>query len=124
MELVTALKEGAAISDARVEVEVEEGDEGGMSILERPRKAIRAQAPRPTSSSTTTGSFLSRLSHATMEAVASLSDLPPFEPLKEFFEYLEIEYGGIRRDRMRHIQDFQREKGDTVHYVFSISTVC
>ena len=48
-----------------------------------------------------------------MEALASLGDPPPFEPLKEFFEYLETKYGGIRRDRMRHIQDFQREKEDT-----------
>ena len=103
MELVTALKEGAAIPNVQVEDEVEEGDEGGTSNLERPRKAIRARAPRPTSSSTTMGSFLSRLSYATMEAVASLGDPPPFEPLKEFFEYLETEYGGIRRDRMRHI---------------------
>ena len=42
MELVTTLKEGAAIPDAPVEVEVKEGDEGGNSILERPKKAIRA----------------------------------------------------------------------------------
>ena len=42
MELVIALKEGAAIPDAGVEVEVKEGDERGTSILERPRKAIRA----------------------------------------------------------------------------------
>ena len=61
----------------------------------------------------------SRLSYATMEAVASLGDPPPFEPLKEFFEYLETEYGGIRRDRMRHIQDFQREKGDTPRIMYA-----
>ena len=46
--------------------------------------------------------------------MASLGDPPSFEPLKEFFDYLEVEYGGIRRDRMRHIQDFHREKGDTL----------
>ena len=50
-----------------------------------------------------------------MEAVASLGDPPPFEPLKEFFEYLETEYGGIRRDRM----DFQREKGNTPRIMYA-----
>ena len=103
MELVTALKEGITVPNARVEVEVEEGDEGGTSILERPKKAICARAPRPTSSSTTTGSILSCLSHTTMRAMASLGDPPPFESLKEFFEYLETKYGGIRHDRMLHI---------------------
>ena len=113
VELVTALKEGATIPEARGNVE--EGDEAGTSILERPRRETRA---RPTGSSTT-GSFLSRLSHATMEAVATLGDPPPFEPLREFFDYLEVEYGGIRRDRMRHIQDFQREKGDTPRIMYA-----
>ena len=54
-----------------------------------------------------------------MEAVASLGDPPPFEHLKEFFEYLETEYGSIRRDRMCHIQDFQREKGDTPRIMYA-----
>ena len=27
--------------------------------------------------------------------MASLGDPPPFEPLKEFFDYLEVEYGGV-----------------------------
>ena len=103
----------AAIPDARGEVAAESNsdDDQGASTVRVSRKG---KASKPTGSSTTTGSFLSRLSQATMEAVASLGGPPPFEPLKEFFDYLEVEYGGIRRDRMRHIQDFQREKGDTL----------
>ena len=54
-----------------------------------------------------------------MEVVPSLGDPPPFEPPKEFFDYLEVEYGGIRRDCMRHIQDFQREKGDTPRIMYA-----
>ena len=110
MELITALKEGAAIPDARGEVvtEIDPDDDEEASTV---RVSRRERATRPAGSSTTTWSFLSRLSQATKEAVASLGDPPPFEPLKEFFDYLEVEYGGIRRDRMRHIQDFQREKG-------------
>ena len=112
VELVTALKEGAAIPEARGNVE--EGDEAGTSILERPRRETRA---RPTDSSTT-GSFLSRLSHATMEAVATLGDPPPFEPLREFFDYLEVEYGGIRRDLPKG------EGRYTSHHVCAIGTFC
>ena len=102
MELITALKEGAAISDARGEVvtEVDPDDDEEASIVWVLR---RGRVARPTGSSTTTGSFLSRLSQTTREAAASLGDPPPFEPLKEFFDYLEVDYGGIRRDRMRHI---------------------
>ena len=33
--------------------------------------------------------------------------------------YLEEAYGGIRRDRMSHIRDFQREKGDTPHIMYA-----
>ena len=105
MELIIALKEKAAIPDARREVvtEVDPDDDEEASTVWVLR---RGRAARPAGSSTTTGLFLSRLSQATREAVASLGDPPPFEPLKEFFDYLEVEYGGIRRDRMRHIQDF------------------
>ena len=109
VELITALKEGAAIPDAQGEVSTESNsnDEEASTVW----VSRKGRAPRPAGSSTTTGSFLSRLSQATREAVASLGDLPPFEPLKKFFDYLEVEYGGIRRDRLRHLQDFQREKG-------------
>ena len=117
-ELITALKEGAAIPDARGEVAIESNsdDDEEASIVWVSR---REKAPKPASSSMTTRSFLSRLSQATREAVASLGDPPPFEPLKEFFDYLEVEYGCIRWDRMRHIQDFQREKGDTPRIMYA-----
>ena len=38
--------------------------------------------------------------------MASLGQPPAFEPLREFFAYLEDAYGGIGRDRMSHIRDF------------------
>ena len=118
MELITVLKEGATIPDARGEVvtEVDPDDDEESSIV---RVSRRERAARPAGSSTTTGSFLLRLSQATREAVALLGDPPPFEPLKEFFDYLEVEYGGIRGDRMHHIQDFQREKGDTPRIMYT-----
>ena len=118
VELITAFKEGAAIPDARGKVVVElnsSNDEEASTI----GVSGRGRAPRPAGSSTTVGSFFSRLSQATREDVASLGEPPPFEPLKEFFDYLEVEYGGIRRDRMRHIQDFQREKGDTPRIIYA-----
>ena len=106
-----------AIPDARGEVvtEIDPDDDEEASTV---RVSRRERAARPTGSSMTTWSFLSRLSQATKEAVASFGDPPPFEPLKEFFDYLEVEYGGIRRDRMHHIQDFQREKGDTLRIMY------
>ena len=118
VELITTLKEGAAISDARGEVvtEVDPDDDEEASTV---RVSRRGRAARPAGSSMTTGSFLSQLSQATREAVASLGDPPPFEPLKEFFDYLEVEHGGIRRDRMRHTQDFQREKGNTPCIIYA-----
>ena len=61
VELITALKEGAAIPDARGEVAAESNsdDDQGASTVRVSRKG---KAPKPTGSSTTTGSFLSRLS--------------------------------------------------------------
>ena len=37
---------------------------------------------------------------------------PMFDLLKIFFEYLMMEFGGIRNDRMHRIQDFNKEVGD------------
>ena len=124
VELIIALKEGAAIPDAQGEVvtEVHPDDDEEASIV---RASRRERSARPAGSSTTTGSFLSRLSQATREVVASLGDPPPFEPLKEFFDYLKVEYGGIKWDRMRHIQDFQEGEGRyTSHHVCANGTVC
>ena len=41
-----------------------------------------------------------------------------FDPLKIFFDYLEVEFGGIQRDRMRHIQDFKNDVGDTPRIMY------
>ena len=54
-----------------------------------------------------------------LEAVASLGQPLAFEPLKNFFAYLEEAYGGIRRDRMNLIRDFQWEKGDTPNIMYA-----
>ena len=40
-------------------------------------------------------------------------------PSKSSFDYLEMEYGGIRRDRMRHIPDFQMGKGNTPRIMYA-----
>ena len=79
MELITAFKEGVAIPDAQGEVVAESNsndDEEASTIW----VSRREKAPKAVGSSTTTGSFLLRLSHATREAVASLGDPPPFIP--------------------------------------------
>jgi len=46
---------------------------------------------------------------------------PPsqLDPLQLFFEHLEMEFGGIRRDRMCHIQNFKKETGDTPHIMYA-----
>ena len=65
------------------------------------------------------GSFISRLSRASTEAIATIGPPPQFDPLRLFFEHLEVEFGGIRRDRMRHIQDFKKEVGDTPRIMYA-----
>ena len=121
MELVTALKEGAAVPSLREEIEMvlcpDPGDDDEVET-----SAPRARRGRATSQSRIgsvgmNGSFIARLSRANLEDVASLGQPPAFEPLKEFFAYLEA-YGGIRRDCMSHIRDFQREKGDTPRIMY------
>ena len=123
MELVTALKEGAAVPSLWEEIEMAlrpnlgDGDEAETSTP-------RAQRGRVTSQSWirsvgTSRSSISRLSRANLEAMASLRQPLAFEMLKEFFGYLEEVYGGIRRDRMSHIRDFQREKGDTLRIMYA-----
>ena len=129
VELVTALKEGAAVPSLREEIQMAlrpdpRGDDEVETSAPRARRG-RATSESGIGSVGTNGSFISRLSQANLEAVASLGQPPAFEPLKEFFGYLEETYGGIRRDRMSHIRDFQREKGrHPPHYVCSTGTVC
>ena len=99
VELVTALKEGAAVPSLQEEIEMalcpDPGDDD-----EAETSALRARQGRATSQSGIgsmgmSGSFISRLFRANLEAVASLRQLPAFEPLREFFAYLEEAYGGI-----------------------------
>ena len=88
-ELVTALKEGAAVPSLREEIEMalrlDPGDDD-----EAETSAPRARRGQVTSQSGigsvgTNGSFISRLSRANLEAVASLGQPLAFEPLKEVF---------------------------------------
>ncbi len=125
VELVTALKEGAAISAANVagsgDGDGDGGNEGEVesSGQDAPR-AVRFRA-RSTQSATsgTAVTFMSRLSRASTEAIATIGPPPHFDPLRLFFEHLEEEFGGIRRDRLRHIQDFKKEAGDTPRIMYA-----
>jgi hypothetical protein len=56
---------------------------------------------------------LFRYVQATQTALASLGIPPVFEPLQAFELHIQEEYGGFRRDQMKRIQNFQREKDDT-----------
>lgn len=47
--------------------------------------------------------FISRLSKASTKAIATIGPPPLFNPLVLFFQHLEVEFGGIIRDCMRHI---------------------
>ena len=129
VKLNTALKKGAAIPMARAtegdedddeeEAESPEGD--GSQVV---RLAPKAKAHRlgKTTKSSTLGAivrFISRLSRASTEAIAIIGPPPMFDPLKIFFDYLELEFGGIRRDRMRHIQDFKKKVGDIPRIMYT-----
>lgn len=45
-------------------------------------------------------------------AIDALGTPPHLDLLHEIFQYLELEYGGIRRDRIQKIQDFRKENDD------------
>ena len=59
------------------------------------------------------------MSQASREAVAELGPPPEFNPLEEFFKHLEVEFRGIRRDRMQSIQEYKQEKGDTPRIMYA-----
>ena len=61
----------------------------------------------------TTITFISRLFRASIKATATIGPPSIFDLLVLFFQHLEVEYGSIRRDRMRHIQDFNKEARHT-----------
>jgi hypothetical protein len=123
VELVTALKEGAAIPAARaMDDDEEQGDSTGGDAARAARlfaKAAKAGKAAESATSGTVGTFISRLSRASTEAIATIGPPPQFDPLTLFFEHLEEEFGGIRRDRMRHIQDFKKEVGDTPRIMYA-----
>jgi len=106
MELVTALKKGAAFSATQASKTGDEGEEKGE---EATSGLDAARATRLRSKSTTSSAdgaistFISRLSRASTEAIATMGPPPQFDPLQLFFEYLEIEFGGIRHDCMHQI---------------------
>ena len=115
MELVTALKEGAAIPAARAlddddddDNEVSVGGDGARTarLLAAATRTQRAGKAAESATSGTTVTFISRLSRASTEAIATIGPPPIFDPLVLFFQHLEVEFGGVRRYRRRHIQDF------------------
>lgn len=53
------------------------------------------------------------LFRAFIEVMNTSSPPSMFDQLKIFFEYLDMEFGGIRHDRMHCIQDFKEDVGDT-----------
>ena len=130
VELVTALKEGAAVPLARAVDEDEEDDDDeefstaadaarAARLLSQAARARKTARAAESATSGTSVSFISRLSRASNEAIATIGPPPHFDPLKLFFEHLEVEFGGIRRDRMRHIQDFKKEVGDTPRIMYA-----
>ena len=126
VELVTALKEGAAIPAARALDDDDNDDNEEVSTSADAARTARLQAAaararraRESAASGTTVTFISRLSRASTEAIATIGPPPYFDPLVLFFEHLEVEFGGIRRDRMRHIQDFKKEVGDTPRIMYA-----
>lgn len=48
-----------------------------------------------------------------------MGPLPQFDPPQLFFEHLETKFGGIRRNRMCHIQDFKKETGYTPRIIYA-----
>ena len=128
VKLNTALKKGAAIPMARAtegdedddEEEAESPEGGGSQVV---RLAAKAKAHRlgKTTKSSTLGAivrFISRLSRASTEAIATIGPPPMFDPVNIFFDYLEVEFGGIQRDPMRHTQDFKKEVEDTPRIMY------
>ncbi len=53
------------------------------------------------------------------EASSSRKVAPKFNPILEFFEVLEKGYQGIRVDKMRSLQDFQRKTGESLRESYS-----
>jgi hypothetical protein len=103
VELVSALKEGAASSFMavpEVKMEVQEGvyvvDVEGASLI---NSTAQGQALAAASASSPV-LLLFRYAQATQAALASLGAPPDFEPLQAFELHLQEEYGGFRRDQM------------------------
>lgn len=109
VELVTALKEGAAVTTAAIFDIGDDRNEGNTSGSDAARIArIRIRAATSATSEPAV-SFISRLSRASTEAIATIESPPHFDPQRLFFDHLEVEFDGLRRDRMRDIQDFKKE---------------
>ena len=130
-ELITTLKGGATILMARAteddddddnkEVESPEGDGSQarrLVVEDAKAKARRVGKIIESVTSGVTITFISRLSRASTEAITTIGPPPMFDPLKICFYYLEVEFGGIRRDQMRHIHDFKKEIGDTPRIIY------
>ena len=120
------MKEGATIPPTRA-LDDDDNDEASVigdatrttRLLAAATRTQRAGKAAESVTSGTTVTFISRLSRASIEAIATIGPPPIFDPLELFFQHLEVEFGGIRRDRMRHIQDFKKEVGDTPRIMYA-----
>jgi hypothetical protein len=103
VELITTLKEGATIPAAQASIS--SNDDGGEGETSSPDVAqaarLFAKAVIDTIASATLGlaiNFISQLSKASTKIVATIRPPPIFDPLRLFFEHLEMKFGGICQD--------------------------
>ena len=98
VELVTTLKKGASILVAQV---FEEGgrDEDNtlaMDVARATRLLARAISASGSSSTLENArSFILQLPRASTATIAILGEVSLFDPLRLFFEHLEVEFGAI-----------------------------
>jgi len=114
-ELVSTLKEGAAVS--LIPMEKREGSlekkEGDSSLEDTKGKVLAELAPiQPFIT-------LSQMVQAMQAMLATVREPPLFDSLHLFIAHLEVEYRGSQHDQMQHIQDFQCDKEDTLHTIYT-----
>ena len=122
LELVSALKEGAASSLMAVSEVKMEGQEGVYMVDVGRASPINPtaqdQAPAMASMSSPVPP-LSRYAHDIQVILAFLGAPPDFEPLRALELHIHEEYGGFRRDQMQRIHDLIRENDDTPRTMYT-----
>ena len=130
VEIIIALKEGVAILITRA-TENNDDDEGAKFLEKDGSQATRLIAKDVKAKTCRVGKITEVLFHGQLlylflgyqghlqEAIAIINLQLIFHPLKMFFYHLEVEFGGIQCDRMRHIQDFKNEVEDTHRIMYA-----